>query len=99
MIRRQFIRLMAFAGASSLPTAAIASTKTNATVTYRIKGFSCVTCAVGLDTMLERKDGVAWSKSSYEHSRTTICFNPKLVNEHGLQDAIAEMGFTAEVTH
>ena len=65
MFRRQFVKLISLAGASVLAaTAAEAATKTR-TVTYRIKGFSCITCAVGLDAMLHREKGVTWSRSSY----------------------------------
>jgi copper chaperone CopZ len=99
MIRRQFIRLISFAGASSLPRLGMAATGGKQTITYHIKGFSCVTCAVGLDVMLERKDGVAWCKSSYTDATSTICFNPAVIGEPSLKQAIAEMGFTAELTH
>ncbi len=68
----------------------------NKTVTYHIKGFSCITCAVGLDTMLGRQTGVIQSKSSYPDAITVIEFNPDVVTEKSLKDCIAELGFTAE---
>ncbi len=95
MIRRQFLRLIGLAGVSSLPAISMA-TNAKQTVTYRIKGFTCITCAVGLDTMLERTSGVVWSRSSYQESTSTICFQPDLITEKTLKESISEMGFVAE---
>jgi copper chaperone CopZ len=65
------------------------------TVTYRIKGFTCVTCAVGLDTLLSKQEGVIRVHSSYPDASTTIQFRPSRTNEGTLKEFIAEMGFTA----
>lgn len=65
MVRRQFIQLATLAGVSGLATiGAVTATETR-TVTYRVKGFSCITCAVGLDTMLSRHKGIVRSESTY----------------------------------
>ena len=64
-------------------------------MTYRIQGFSCVTCAVGLDVILEQQKGVVRAKSSYNDARTTIVFHPESVTESSLRALIAEMGFRA----
>jgi len=91
MFRRRFIQSMTLAAAR----VGMAASK-NKTVTYRIKGFSCLTCAVGLDTMLRRQTGVIQSKSSYPDAITVIEFDPKVVTENSLKGFIAELGFTAE---
>jgi anaerobic selenocysteine-containing dehydrogenase len=94
MFRRRFIQLMTLAGAGSLATnSEAAQTKT---VTYSITGFSCITCAVGLDVMLRRNKGVLRSNSSYPNASTTIDFNPAQITNPTLKSLIAEMGFTAE---
>ncbi len=91
MFRRNFIQLVTLAGAGSgLRRHGGGASKT---VTYRIQGFSCVTCAVGLDVMLDRQKGVVQAKSSYNDATTTIVFHPELVTESALQAFIAEMGF------
>jgi Cu+-exporting ATPase len=95
MIRRQFLRLAALAGASGLPSLTLAASRDRETITYQIKGFSCATCAVGLDATLEKKDGVVSSKSSYREAETTISFEPAVISQRSLKDAIEEMGFTA----
>jgi copper chaperone CopZ len=87
MFRRNFITRLAMSSVST-----VASVKT---VTYRIKGFSCLTCAVGLDTLLSKEPGVIRAKSSYPDATTIIEFRPSQTNEDILKNCISEMGFTA----
>ncbi len=94
MFRRQFVQFVATFGASSVATIAAADAKGMKTVTYVVRGFSCVTCAVGLDTMLGKQKGTAWSKSSYPDGIVKIQFDPKEVTEAQLKAFISEMGFT-----
>ncbi len=95
MIRRKFIQMMTLAGAGSVAAlSAVAAEKK--TVTYRVQGFYCVTCAAGLDALLERQNGVVRSQSDYQGATTTIVFHPELVSEASLKASIAEMGFHAE---
>jgi Cu+-exporting ATPase len=89
MIRRNFIAGLA-AAVGTLPAA---DTKT---VTYTIKGFTCVACAVGLDTLLQRQDGVIHSHSTYPEARTTIEYKPAVMTEQALKAFISEMGFEAK---
>jgi copper chaperone len=99
MFRREFVRLVAAVGAGSVVstvTTQSAEAADSQTVTYRVKGFSCVTCAVGLDTMLKQQKGVASSKSTYPDGIVTIRFDPREVSEGSLKAFIAEMGFTVE---
>jgi hypothetical protein len=53
MFRRKFMQRVACAVAAAGPAAA----RETKSVTYRIEGFTCVTCAVGLDTMLRDQKG------------------------------------------
>jgi copper chaperone CopZ len=94
MFRRQFVQFIAAIGTSSVASIAAADGKGTKTVRYVVKGFSCVTCAVGLDTMLEKQKGVTWSKSTYPDGIVKILFDPKEVSEKSLKDFIGEMGFT-----
>ena len=73
----------------------LAATSSQLQVTYHVSGFTCITCAVGLDTVLERRKGVVSCNSSYKDARTTVCFHPEIVSEAEIRNAIAEMGFTA----
>jgi Cu+-exporting ATPase len=65
-------------------------------VTYRVKGFTCVTCAVGLETMLQREKGIISAKASYPKASVIIRFDPELLSEGSLKGFIAEMGFRVE---
>ena len=97
MFRRQFIQLVTLAGASGLATIGTVGAmgdSDNQTVTYHVQGFSCITCAVGLDTMLQRQKGVVRSKSSYPDGVVTIEFDPQVVQDAALRGFIADMGFT-----
>lgn len=94
MFRRSFLQLMTLAGAGSLATTTEAAQ--NKTLTYRIKGFSCITCAVGLDVMLRRNKGVLRSHSTYPEAITTVEFEPAIITSNTIKSLIAEMGFTAE---
>ena len=94
MLRRQFVQFLAVFGTGSVAAIGAAGAKGTKTVTYLVKGFSCVTCAVGLDTMLQKQKGVASSKSTYPDGIVTIKFDPQEVTEKSLKELIGEMGFT-----
>ena len=64
MIRRHFMRLMTLASVSSFPVLKAATKGGKVVATYKVSGFSCITCSVGLDVMMERQKGVVWSKSN-----------------------------------
>lgn len=99
MIRRRFIQFMSLAGAGGLATTRIARASKNQTITYQITGFSCVTCAVGLDVMLRRNKGVLRSQSNYPAAITTVEFEPAIITNDAIKSLIAEMGFTAHEQH
>jgi copper chaperone CopZ len=102
MIRRRFLQLVALSGASALaPLEAIAGssagTGANAmgkTAIFQIKGFSCATCAVGLDTMFFRTKGILSSHSTYPEGKVTVSFDPESINEAAVRAVITDAGFT-----
>jgi copper chaperone CopZ len=91
MFRRSFIQRITCGMAAS----GYAATHKSKTVTYRVEGFSCVTCAVGLDAMLREHKGIVRSKSSYPDGTAVIEFNPDLVTETQIKAFIKETGFIA----
>ncbi|QNI34691.1 heavy-metal-associated domain-containing protein [Alloacidobacterium dinghuense] len=99
MLRRRFIQLMTVAGATSLTTITPLEAADTNTITYKVKGFTCVTCAVGLETLLRQQKGVLWVKASYPDASATIKYQPATVTEDRLKAFIAEIGFTAEPEH
>lgn len=99
MLRRRFIQFMTVAGAGGLATLGTLEAGDAKTVTYKIKGFTCITCAVGLETLLRQQKGVVWARASYPDATTTIRYQPATVSEDQIKVYIAEMGFTAERAH
>jgi copper chaperone CopZ len=99
MLRRRFIQLLTVAGASSLATGRPVEASDTSTVTYKVKGFTCITCAVGLETLLRQQKGVVWAKASYPDASAAIKFQPATITEDQLKAFISDMGFTAETEH
>ena len=98
MFRRRFLQFFALSGVGAL--AYEASGKGLAiTIIYQVKGFSCVTCAVGLDTMLTKKKGILSSHSTYPEGKVTVTFDSEAINDASIRAFIAEMGFTVESRH
>lgn len=95
MFRRKFLQMATLAGAGGLSALATLDAERK-TVEWRVQGFTCITCAVGLDTLLGQQKGVVSAKSDYKEARTAIVFHPELVSEAALRSFIAEMGFHAE---
>lgn len=95
MIRRRFIQLITLGTGSLATIGAIESTEKKS-VTYRVTGFTCITCAVGLEVMLRQEKGVAWAKASYPDANVVIKFDPREVTEDSLRTYISSMGFKAE---
>jgi copper chaperone CopZ len=107
MIRRKFLQLVALSGAGALaPFEAIAGTATvvdadakGTTTVFQVKGFSCVTCAVGLDTMFSRTKGILSSHSTYPEGKVTARFDPGSINEANVRAVITDAGFTIANEH
>jgi copper chaperone CopZ len=98
MIRRQFIKLAGLTGAglASFRTLNALDDADTKTVVWSVRGFTCVTCAVGLEVMLRRQKGVKSAQASYPDATVTIQFHPELVSEASLRSFITGIGFTAE---
>jgi copper chaperone CopZ len=69
------------------------------TVIFQVKGFTCITCAVGLDTLLGKEKGIVSSRSTYPEGKVTVVFDPKECREETIQKFIAEMGFSVVSSH
>jgi len=95
MLRRRFLGIAAVLGAGSLAARGVEAAERK-TVVFGVKGFTCVTCAVGLETLLRREEGVVSARATYPDGLATIVFHPKVVSEAALLGSIAQMGFSAE---
>lgn len=92
MLRRRVLQFLAIAGAGTLAFEA-KGTGTAKTVIYQVKGFTCITCAVGLDTLLSKQRGILTSKSTYPEGKVTVKFDPDTIDEKSIEAFIADMGF------
>jgi copper chaperone CopZ len=98
MFRRRFLQILAVSGAGALAFEARGKGLPT-TIVYQVKGFSCVTCAVGLDTLLGKQKGVLSSKSTYPGGKVTVHFDSDGIDDKSIRAFIAEMGFTVENQH
>jgi copper chaperone len=99
MIRRKFLGLITLAGASSLATLKAANALEKKTATYKISGFTCITCAVGLETLLQREKGIIAARASYPDAIASVTYHPKSISEPYIVEAIEGMGFHAQTLH
>jgi Cu+-exporting ATPase len=96
MFRRRFLQLVTMASVGTLAPLESVSAGTSKTVIYFIKGFSCITCATGLDTMLGQQKGIASSKSTYPQGKVTVGFDPRQISEQAIIAFITDLGFTVQ---
>jgi copper chaperone CopZ len=96
MFRRSFLQLLTMASVGGLASMAAVASKT---VTYQVKGFTCITCATGLDTLLSQQKGIASSKSTYPEGKVTVAFDPNQTTEHAIVGFITNLGFTVQADH
>jgi copper chaperone CopZ len=95
MIRRRFLGLATLAGVGGLVTMEGMDLTEQKTITFRIAGFTCITCAVGLETLLQKERGVVRAKASYPRSTATVTYHPGLTSESSLVEFIESTGFKA----
>ena len=99
MFRRRFLQLVTMASVGSVaPLEGLAAGPAK-TVVYFVKGFSCITCATGLDTMLGQQKGILSSKSTYPEGKVTVGFDPHQITEPAIVAFIADLGFRVEGEH
>jgi copper chaperone CopZ len=96
MFRRSFLQLLTMASVGGLASMAAVARKT---VTYQVRGFTCITCATGLDTLLSQQRGIASSKSTYPEGKVTVAFDPNRIAEQAIVAFITDLGFTVQPDH
>jgi len=98
MDRRGFLsRLTAASAAVGLDVGCSERGAVRATrrATYQVRGFTCITCAVGLEVMLRGLRGVTEASASYAENSVAVAFNEQLIGEDALKKFIESCGFFA----
>jgi copper chaperone CopZ len=85
---------MTLASAGSLAPLPSLAGEASQSVTYKVNGFSCATCATGLDAMLSREKGIVSSKSTYPQGIVKVTYLPEKTTEEWISAFIADLGFT-----
>ena len=96
MFRRRFLQLVTMATVGGLAPLEAVSAAATRTVIYQVRGFTCITCATGLDTLLGQQKGVAASKSTYPEGKVTVAFDPRQISEQAIVTFITDLGFTVQ---
>jgi copper chaperone CopZ len=96
MFRRRFLQLATMASVGGLAPLEAAAAGAGRTMIFHVMGFSCITCATGLDTMLSRERGILSSKSTYPEGKVTVSFDPGRTSDQAIIQFITGLGFTVE---
>jgi copper chaperone CopZ len=96
MQRRHFVQMITLASAGTLTAIEAARIGEAQSICWHVTGFTCVTCAVGLETMLRKQKGVKWVRATYPEATVTIKYDPSSVTEDALRMFISDLGFAAE---
>jgi copper chaperone CopZ len=96
MFRRSFLQLVTMASVGTLAPVEGLSAAASKTVIFHVQGFSCITCATGLDTMLGQQKGIVSSKSTYPEGKVTVGFDPHQITEQAIVEFINDLGFTVQ---
>jgi Cu+-exporting ATPase len=75
MVRRDFIQKIA-AGSGTAIAASAKPSNAGSTVGFMVKGFTCVTCAVGLEVVLRGVKGISHAKATYPEGKVTVVYDP-----------------------
>jgi hypothetical protein len=97
MDRRNFLCKLTASGTAAAAVAHAAApshpSETRA-VTWKVKGFTCITCSVGLEVMLRGLNGVTRASASYPANNVMVGFDEHVTSEKILKEFITVCGFT-----
>ncbi len=82
------------ARAESPPAAA---TQTATSVTLKVEGMTCASCAFTVRTVLKKLEGVKGAKVSKAENRAVVDFDPATVTPQQMIDAINKAGYRASL--
>lgn len=63
------------------------------TITFKLSGLHCSSCAMSIDNALEEIPGVLETTTSFAKAQTQVRFNPQQTNPDQLKSAIQGAGY------
>ena len=97
MLRRRFLEVLGKAGTGGALALELGCVRdTPAAVSFQVSGFTCITCATGLETLLGREKGIVAVAASYARAHARVIYAPKLTTPSAIAEKISAMGFKAE---
>ena len=93
MDRRNFIGAVAVAGSASMGMAAASeAAKEDANLVLTVQNFSCVTCAIGLEAVLQKNPAIASAKAEYRTGKVRVGYDSRKITVAGIRDIITDTG-------
>lgn len=71
---------------------------TGRSLTFKISGMHCTSCALNIDSCLENVEGVISSATNYPKSQTKVTYDPERVKRQEIKKEIEKLGYEANVT-
>lgn len=89
MVRRHFLQgIAASSGAVLGVGGANRRADDRTTAQMHVRGFYCPTCAVGLETVLGRQEGIINAKATYPEGRLTVGYHAALITRNRIEEII-----------
>ena len=63
------------------------------TITYKISGMHCTSCAMDIDFELEDLNGVKEAKTNYAKQEAMVNYDPKMVTSEQIMAVVKELGY------
>lgn len=73
------------------------SKKNNDSISFHVSGMHCASCASNIQRKLKKTDGIVESSVNYANEQATVVFNASKVNKQQIADAVASVGYTANI--
>ncbi len=64
------------------------------TITLKLSGLHCTSCATNIDLTLEDLPGVVSSNTSYAKSELKVSFDPSQIKTDKIRSSISKLGYT-----
>lgn len=99
MERRNFLRTVVIGSGTGAGLAALERQKKQAAklewpkVEWRVEGFYCPTCAIGLETLLQRNEAIGSVTAEYPSGRVRIGYDAAKITPATIAALIEEAGF------